>query len=211
MDPTGAPQMCQETPRIDRPERDAIRTNLRLMVRESTDPGAADTASHRDGWCRRDRLAAARGGCDNTRAPNPGVYDCHPGRGAAPGRTVGSSQRGITRAAETCRLTLSTCELPVAEQSSRAGAVTGVGVEEPHSAGSRRPTHTCSRVRTGLPATNRRDAVCAESASRGPSLSSSVNRHTGDRIGDGAGTRRRSSRALLLSGSGSLERRGSGP
>ena len=34
----------------------------------------------------------------------------------------------VRSAAETCRPTLSTCELPVAEQSSRAGAVTGVGV-----------------------------------------------------------------------------------
>ena len=104
------------------------------MVRESPDPGVADTAPHRDGWCRRDRLAAARGGCDSTRAPNPGVYECHPGRGAAPARTVGSSHGGSTRAAGICRPTLSTCELPAAEQSSRAGAVTGVGVRQPRTA-----------------------------------------------------------------------------
>ena len=115
------------------------------MVREPPDPGAADTAPHRDGWCRRDRLAAARGGCDSTRAPNPGAYECHPGRGAAPARTVGSSQRGSTRAAGICRPTLSTCELPVAEQSSRAGAVTGEGVI--HQSG-RRVSRGCNRPPT---------------------------------------------------------------
>ena len=78
------------------------------MVRESPDPGAANTAPHGGdcGGCRRDRLAAARGGCDGTRGPKSRRHEWHSGRRrTAPARTIGSSQRGRTPAGRSCRPT----------------------------------------------------------------------------------------------------------
>jgi len=59
---------------------------------------------------------------------NPHKTIFMPRRGTAPARTLGSSQCGSTPAGRGCRPTLSPAALPAAEQSSHAGAVTGVGV-----------------------------------------------------------------------------------
>jgi len=103
------------------------------MVRESPDPGGANTAPHRGdcGGCRRDRLAAARGGCDSTRAPNPGVHECHSGRGTAPSRTVGSSQREVRALPEAADPDPEQTRATGRRAKQTRGPVTGVGVTGP--------------------------------------------------------------------------------
>ncbi len=69
-------------------------------------------------------------------------------------------------------------------ESSRGAGVAARGVEQPRSIDSRRLAKTCIRFRTRLCPPEPTVSECAESSSRGRSLSSSVDHGAGDRIGD---------------------------
>ena len=58
--------------------------------------------------------------------------------------------------------------LPMVEQSGHHVDVTAPGVEEPHSAGSRRPTQTCLRCRTGISSATPRALLGAGCREGGP-------------------------------------------
>ena len=88
-------------------------------------------------------------------------------RGTAPARAVGSSQCESTSADLGWRPTLSTAALSVAEQSGRAGAVTGEAWSSRTQRWSRRWSETCLCCRTGIFAPAATVSECAASRTAG--------------------------------------------
>jgi hypothetical protein len=114
-----------------------------------------------------------------------GDASCSRGRRkTAPARTVGYSHTEVRRLAGGCRPTLSPTALPVAEQSSRAGAVTGVGVKQQRIAGpggrrvSQRAGASPARRYIGKSAILTAAPPALHPATRGIQSSSILGRHT---------------------------------